>query len=106
MASEAEPWITPPPWPVERKVSGRPKALASQSNTTVSTIISDCFYEIGMNLRFGDGWVRSVTEGEQIQLKAAQLNILEYNSPKIPGYVELQGNQLKNLGCCQCVMPG
>lgn len=48
----------------------------------------------------------SVTEGEHIQLKAAQLNMEEYNSPRIPGYVELHGNHEKNLGCCQCVMPG
>src|ERR1700684_211453 len=50
--------------------------------------------------------VRSVTDGEQIQLNAAQLNIDEYSSPKIPGYDELQGNQEKNFGCCQCVIPG
>jgi hypothetical protein len=47
-----------------------------------------------------------VTEGEQIQLNAAQLNMDEYSSPRIPGYDELQGNHEKNLGCCQCVIPG
>jgi hypothetical protein len=62
--------------------------------------------KLELSLRLGIGRIRSVTEGEQIQLNAAQLNILEYNSPRIPGYVELQGNQLKNLGCCQCVIPG
>lgn len=51
-ASEAEPWMTPPPWvgPVERKTGGRARSLASQSRTMVSS---------------------SVTAGEQIQLKQA-----------------------------------
>ena len=53
-ASEAEPWITPPPrvGPVEWKHSGRPRSFASQSRTMVSS---------------------SVTAGEQIQLKQAPL---------------------------------
>ena len=66
MASDADPWMVPPPplGDVERNVFGRDKALASQSVTTVSS---------------------SVQAGEQSQLNAGAVKAAEYISPRIDG---------------------
>ena len=39
VASEAEPWITPPPTPVERNRSGRPSRSTIQSIISVSSSV-------------------------------------------------------------------
>lgn len=58
IASDAEPWMTPPPpvEEVERKHSGRLRSLESQSRTMVSS---------------------SVAAGEQSQLKFADVKAAE-----------------------------
>ena len=86
-ASDAEPWMLPPPplGDVDRKVGGKSKALASQSMTTVSS---------------------SVQAGLQSQLNAGAVKAAEYISPSIEGYVTPAGKNAMNFGDCQCVRPG
>jgi hypothetical protein len=87
IASLAVPWITPPPPfdEVLKKHSGRAIAFATQSMTIVSS---------------------SVHAGEQSQLKAGALKAAEYISPRMLGYVTVEGKKAMNLGDCQCVNPG
>lgn len=87
MASEALPWITPPP-PLGlslRNDLGRWNASASQSRTTVSS---------------------SVHAGLHSQLNAGAVKAALYISPRIDGYVAHAGKKARKSGDCQCVNPG
>jgi len=85
VADEALSWITPPPGPLERNRSGRPRSSTSQSRMTVSISV-----QAGL-----------VAHSIPFTPRPAATS-----SPRIAGGEAFAGKNPKKPGACQCIVPG